>query len=146
MVGVTAGLAFALPGGLAMIGWPKSIVRRRHALGGVLLFVGLFSAFVAFSMTVFPHVTMSNNLKSGRTNSVEGLITGFSPMPSYCHGSESFEVSAVRFEYSDNMRTGGFNQTSTCGGGPFRAGQLVRLNYVAGPSGDNVIVRAAVLE
>jgi len=59
---------------------------------------------------------------------VEGIVTDFHPMARNGKGSESFEVSGVRFTYSDFVITPGFHRT-TYRGGPIRAGLHVRVHY-----------------
>jgi hypothetical protein len=49
-------------------------------------------------------------------------------MPITGHSMESFVVRGVRFEYSDNVSTAGFNNT-TSHGGPIREGLPVRVWY-----------------
>ena len=50
-------------------------------------------------------------------------------------------MGAVRFQYSDFMYSGGFNNTASHGG-PIRPGLQVRVCYLPGPSDDeNVILR-----
>lgn len=72
---------------------------------------------------------------------VEGVVGDFVPMPYDGHGYESFSVGAVRFQYSDFMYSGGFNNTASHGG-PIRPGLQVRVCYLPGPSDDeNVILR-----
>lgn len=112
-------------------------------LGGCFLAFGALSALLAVALSVSAYFVLASHLRSGRVQVVEGMINNFDPGKVTCHSPESFDVSQVHFEYADNVITGGFNHTSTCGGGPFRSGQRVRLDYVV-RSGENVIVRAAI--
>ena len=96
-------------------------------------------------ITVSSYWTLSNELLSGRTQVVEGEITNFLPGKARCHDRENFDVSEIHFAYADNEITGGFNHTSMCGGGPFHAGQHVRLNYVS-RFDTNVIVHGDIWE
>jgi hypothetical protein len=137
-------LGAALLGGLVMAWWPRpTVVKMQRVFGGLLFAFGLLAALLILTIDVWFHWTLSNDLRTGRAQVVEGVVTNFDPGRVSCHDAESFDVSQVHFAYSDYGITGGFNSTSTCGDGPFRSGQRVRLAYFA--RGDtNVILRADI--
>jgi hypothetical protein len=70
---------------------------------------------------------------------VEGPIEHFVPMPYTGHQLEAFSVSGVPFSYSDFIRTGGFNNTSSHGG-PISSDSYVRICYAPG----HVILRLEI--
>jgi hypothetical protein len=139
----TVFLGVALLGAM-VIWWPRPVVvRMQRIFGGLLLALGLVAALSILTMDVWFHWTLSNDLRSGRAQVIEGVITNFVPGDVDCHGSERFDVSQVHFAYADAAITGGFNHTSTCADGPFRSGQRVRLDYLPR---NNLILRAAIWE
>jgi hypothetical protein len=143
---VMVALGFAVLGGLMMVWWPRPIaVDRQRILGGLFAAFGLLGAFLVLAINVWSHWTLSNDLRSGRTQVVEGVIAHFDPGKVSCHNAESFDVSQIHFAYADAEISGGFNHTSTCVDGPFRPGQRVRLDYLARVD-TNVILRADVWE
>ena len=143
---VTVFLGAAFLGGLVMAWWPRPVVvRMQRIVGGFLLALGLLAALLILTIDVWFHWTLSNDLRSGRAQVIEGVITNFDPGRGSCHDSESFDVSQVHFAYADASITGGFKHTSSCGGGPFRSGRRVRLDYVARVD-TNLILRADIWE
>ena len=139
-------IAFATGGALMVFWWPRPItVTKFRVLGGLFVAFGLLGALASGALDLVTRLSLSDDLQSGRAQVVEGPITDFAAMPSSCHGTESFNVSQKHFAYADGEATGGFNHTSTCGGGPFRLGERVRLDYVS-KGNANVIVRGDVAE
>ena len=47
---------------------------------------------------------------------VEGIVTGFTPMPFEGHQREVFQVEGITFSYSDFEPTAGFNHSKSHGG------------------------------
>jgi len=87
------------------------------------------------------HSDLRNASVQGDCTIIEGVVTDFVPMPYGGHAMESFTVNGVRFEYSDYVISGGFNNTRSHGG-PIHDGLPVRICYVSGMTSDgNVIVR-----
>ena len=92
------------------------------------------------------HLDLRNASMRGECTIVEGVVENFAPMPYGGHAMESFTVDGVRFEYSDYVINGGFNNTQSHGG-PIYEGQRVRVCYMsrATPDGD-VIVRLEIAD
>ncbi len=61
-------------------------------------------------------------------SSIEGIVTDFSPLDLSTSKPETFIVDGIKFSYADNIKTFGFNKSSTLGG-PIREGQEVRIFY-----------------
>jgi len=143
---VVVGLAFATVGGLMVFWWPTPlIVTRSRAIGVGFVALGLLMGLATTAFDVVSRLSLSDDVRLGKYQRVEGRVANFAAMPQHCHGAESFDVSQTHFAYSDAEMTGGFNHSSACGGGPFRSGQRVRLDYVTGVA-SNVIVRAEIAE
>jgi len=70
---------------------------------------------------------------------IEGPVEHFVPMPYTDHQLESFAAAGLRFSYSDFIRTGGFNNTSSHGG-PITSDSYVRICSAPG----NVILRLEI--
>ena len=84
---------------------------------------------VSFVATYYDYSSLSTAEQTNRVRVVEGIVTKFKPMPATGHAMERFCVSDKCFEYSDNVITAGFNNTSSHGG-PIREGLPVRVSYV----------------
>lgn len=106
--------------------------RSRSLVGRVLPFVsivfGLFWTLATLASTAIHHFGLASDLRNGRCEVVEGVVTQFDPMPYQGHKYESFVVAGHRFQYSDYIITGGFNR-SRSHGGPIRDGLSVRIRY-----------------
>lgn len=102
----------------------------------LLLFGLLWMQLTGFSLFA-QYDTMKQAMKSGKVSMVEGMVTGFSPMPILGHKKEHFCVSESQacFSYSDYEVTPGFNVTAAHDG-PIRNGLPVRVTYR-----DNVILK-----
>jgi hypothetical protein len=116
----------------------------RKSIGFVLLAVGTPLTLISTVGTFLPRHTWSERLRAGETEYVEGVITNFVPMPSGCHGQEHFDIGSQHFEYADCRITTGFNHSST-EGGPVRAGETVRVNFVDASNG-NLIIKLQIAE
>jgi hypothetical protein len=139
-------VTFAIFGGLMVFWWPRPFtVTRSRVLGGLFVAIGLLVALFGLTGDLLTRSAILSDLRPGSVQHVEGTVTNFVAMPPYCHGTESFDVSQTHFAYADAEETGGFNHSSTCGGGPFHPGERVRLDYVV-RVGSNVIVRAEIAE
>jgi hypothetical protein len=127
------GLSFALVGA-AMIFIPRfqrfrGVGGRGIAgLGALLLLSSILWTSLASLGMISVNRTAQREVKSGVCTVVEGAVTDFHPMPEGGHPPENFRVNGVRFEYSDFMITGGFNNTASHGG-PIRGGLPVRICY-----------------
>ena len=89
-----------------------------------------------------------NKAKSASKNNtcavVEGRIENFHPMPRGGGQQEKFRVSDVRFEYSDYIISGGFNNTASHGG-PIAENLQARICYFYSESkNENIIVRLEI--
>lgn len=112
--------------------WSK--VFRYFYLGFALLWtVGVFA------VTFTQHENQVSLAESGRCPTVTGAVENFVPMPAGGHGEESFTVSGVRFSFSDDAVTGGFNNTVSHGG-PVTPGSFVRICY--DPSNNAILTLA----
>ena len=80
------------------------------------------------ALTLPAYYSLRSALHRDECAIVEGIVTDFHPMPHNGKGSESFEVSGVRFKYSDFVITPGFHRT-TYSGSPIQAGLRVRIHY-----------------
>ena len=69
--------------------------------------------------------------RNGSTETVEGKVEQFVPMPYSGHAKETFIVNGRYFAYSDYDETKGFKNTQSHGG-PMREGLLVRIRHVDG--------------
>ncbi len=96
-------------------------------------------------INIVPRYVDGQRLASGETEQVQGVVSNFTRMAEGCHGpQESFDVGTQHFEYADCRITGGFNNSCT-DGGPICGGEVVKLDYVPGVSG-NVILKAQIAE
>lgn len=118
-------------------------MRERTHVAGTL-------AVLALSLGAFVTVRLGGDelaarraLTEGRFDIAVGEIVRFQPLPAEGHREESFEVSGVRFAYSDSRPVPGFHQPEVHGG-PLHAGQHVRLSYIE-IRGRPVILRAEVM-
>jgi hypothetical protein len=91
-------------------------------VGGII-----WTAFAA--PTAFRCHSLHQALATGRVRIAEGQVRNFHAMPRTGHDLESFEVSGVRFSYSDYIITPGFHQTASHGG-PISEGRTVRIRHV----------------
>ena len=87
------------------------------------LFTGLGVAWivVAFVGTYHDYLQLSDALRSGNFEVVEGKVDDFVPLPANGRGRERFNVHGHHYEYSDNNVVAGFNNTQSHGG-PIRQG------------------------
>lgn len=81
---------------------------------------------------------------------ITGVVSHYVPQRGRSDGvrarPESFKVNGVRFEFQDNVFTGGFNRTAA-NGGPISDGVGVRICYVPRRAwASNIIVRLEVAE
>ena len=100
--------------------------QKRH----ITLFTGLACAAV-LAITIFLIANRRHykkELSEHRCSIVEGVVTDFHPMPYWGHSHESFVIKGIRFEYSDNIITPAFNNTSSHGG-PIKPGMHLRVFY-----------------
>ncbi len=93
--------------------------------------IGLLFFGSTFRGTYGDYRRLATALHNGDYQVIEGVATGFVPMPPDGHGMESFEVGGHRYEYSDYVVAAGFNQTRSHGG-PMRNGIRVRIADVGG--------------
>ncbi len=132
------GLLFVALGVVGVIVERRFASRPRRWPGalGVWAFLG-FSVLWTFLSGFFSYreyATLVSAVEQGTVQYVEGPVQNFAPMPANGHGVERFEVGGKRFEYSHNVASAGFNDTST-EGGPMRPGLQVRVGYV----GDTIV-------
>lgn len=103
-------------------------------------FLGVLTWSVAtLSFSIPQYFDLRNASLQNECTSVAGQVADFRPAHIFKRARESFSVSSVRFEYSDHTITGGFNHTRAHRG-PIRENMSVRLCYVQGVAGDNVII------
>lgn len=108
--------------------------RQRLRGGTHRLFPFVFLGFavvwtlVAFIGTVADFSFLASDLRGGRCEITEGIVTNFDPMPHSGHRMESFVVNGRRFQYSDYVLTAGFNNTASHGG-PIHQGLHVRIHH-----------------
>ena len=109
---------------------------RRKFYTGVRLFharfgfgFSLFWTAAALVGTFSDYHQLSSELREGRCDIVEGIVTDFHPMPFFPLGNESFAVEGQQFSYNGFAVTPGFNNTRTYGG-PIHDGLHVRIYYV----------------
>jgi hypothetical protein len=134
-----AGLILVAVGaGLVLLGprspsWSKRPGWNRAIAFGFLGFA-VFWTLVTFLSTYSEYAHLRAAVDEGRFRTVEGVVSGFRPMPVSGHSMEHFCVRDECFEYSDYMIIAGFNNTSSHGG-PIREGMAVRVSYV----GDEIV-------
>jgi len=114
---------------------------RRFWPHSVALAIGLLLIAVAMFGFKTDQDSLLEAARLGNVRVVEGVVENFHPMPYAGHDTERFSVAGHRFEYSDYLKTSGFNQTSSHGG-PIREGLPVRITYVPGQR--NVIIKLEV--
>jgi len=120
------------------------VLARRHLPGwwgqspraSAVFAFGWLSFAVLWTVTSFlatygEYSSLIGAHREGRTTTVEGLVSGFVPMPYAGHAVEKFCVSGHCFEYSDYLVSGGFNNTSSHGG-PIKEGLNVRVTFWRG--------------
>ncbi len=100
------------------------------ALWSTLAFSGIYSEYRAHRA----------QLDANMCRIVEGPVQEFVPMSPSGHGMESFRVSGVLFQYSDNAVTDAFNNTAS-EGGPITSNAYVRICY---DSDDHAILRLEI--
>ena len=89
-----------------------------------ICFATLWTA-AAFAGTFVAYRKAVGALHNGEANVVEGRVDHYSQVPTK---SESFDVSGVKFWYSDDVIIAGFNHTAFHGG-PIRQGLPVKIWY-----------------
>ena len=109
---------------------PERTKLRRAFIWLLPTFAALWTIGVT-ATTYSEYVRLSDALETGDVAYVEGTVENFVPMPFAGHAMEHFEVAEHRFEYSDFVVSGGFNNAASHGG-PIRAGLLVRIGHVDG--------------
>jgi hypothetical protein len=122
--------------GLIFVVVGAGLVFFRHQLRGRMhrFFPFAFLGFAvvwtltAFVSTAGSYSRLASDLRAGRCEVTEGVVTTFHPMPYGGHQMESFVVSGRRFEYSDYVVTAGFNNTASHGG-PIQQGVRVRIHH-----------------
>ena len=95
----------------------------------VFLGFAIFLTLTCFITTYTDYRRAVSAIRNNRAHVIEGIVTDFKPMPYTGHAMESFVVQGIRFEYSDHVITGGFNNTSSHGG-PIREGLPVKIWYL----------------
>jgi|SRR6266404_1212288 len=101
---------------------------NRSSFGSELLIV--FAAFwtlLAFGIVATDSFGLVSDLRNGRCEIVEGVVTEFVPWSDAVKKDETFVVSGHRFHYSDFTITPGFNNTQVHGG-PIHDGLRVRIH------------------
>lgn len=93
---------------------------------------------IVFVSTYSEYWSLSQAVKSGNVDVVEGLVSQFDPMPWEGHKMERFCVQNECFAYSNYWKTSGFNN-ATSHGGPIQEGLQVRVTFVR-----NAIVKLEV--
>ena len=103
--------------------WPRAL--------GVWAFLSfsMLWTFLAGFFSYREYAGLVSAFEYGTVQYVEGPVQNFVPMPANGHGVERFDVGGRHFEYSHNVASAGFNDTST-EGGPIRPGLQVRIGYV----------------
>jgi len=124
------GLVFVAVGAILMLS-RHSIPKKRANSGTWVFAFALVWSMLTFGLTYYEYRSLTSALESGRTESVAGVVSNFTPMPASGHTNERFCVQLACFEYSDYSVTSGFNNTSSHGG-PIRMGLPVRVTYVDG--------------
>ena len=137
LIGIAVAFVFVLIR-RSIPGWSKRPPWARLIFPwGFLCFTVLWTLY-AFVVTYGEYRVTSAARLNNSAKVVEGIVTGFRPMPATGHAEESFCVSGACFSYSDYVATSGFNQTSSHGG-PIREGLHVRITAVG-----NTIVKLEV--
>ena len=112
--------------------------------GFMFIFAFLFTA-ISSSATYSTHSKISQAASTNSCKIVEGAVQDFVPMPDSGKPRESFKVQKLKFEYSDYVFNGGFNNSQSHGG-PMAEGLSVRICYVASTkSRTNIIARLEIL-
>ena len=116
------------------IGSGKVFFRQRLRRGTHRFFSFAYLGFaiswtlVVFVGTATDYSGLVSDLRGGRCEVTEGIVTDFDPMPYMGHKMESFVVNNKHFKYSDYNVVAGFNNTASHGG-PIRQGVHVRIHH-----------------
>ncbi|HEY2891148.1 MAG TPA: hypothetical protein VGJ31_11000 [Dongiaceae bacterium] len=105
----------------------KRPLKPRDA-GLLLIVVGLSFAVLICTETFADFHDLLADLRTGKYQIAEGVVTNFHPMPYTGHSMETFDVGDAHFKYSDYVVDAGFNNTASHGG-PLRPGLHVRIFY-----------------
>jgi len=134
--------------GLLLVGWLAaskaqiSLQVRRIFLG--LLFLSVIAlTSVDFYVSSHDYKNATRALETNSASYVEGNVETFNPLPWWAHGKESFSVHGITFRYSNNIETGGFNNTAAHGG-PIINGLYVRIWYLPNQFGENKIIKLQI--
>lgn len=103
-------------------------------MAGFLLMITVLMGF----STVLEYKAVVGAYESGEYEVAEGYVENFVPMPSEGM-DESFEINGVKFSYSDNRITFGYNNANSHGGVIEGNGQHLKIGYVV-INGQNTIV------
>jgi len=114
--------------GLAPIAMGVLLLLIGRRVGALSIIGGLVWTAIAVPSALRCH-SSHEALRAGRAQVVEGEIRNFHPMPPTGHDVESFEVSGVKFSYSDYIIAPGFHQSASRGG-PIAEGRVVRIRHV----------------
>jgi len=103
--------------------------QHAKAVAGLALIIGTFWT-IFMGMLFFQSAKVVNDFRSGQAQTLEGVITNFTPMPTQGHATESFTLNGEQFAYS-NLEFHGpcFDRTVTVGG-PMKNGLHVKLSRV----------------
>lgn len=122
-----AGLVVLVFGGLLF--FSKRFPPRSHRIFS-FVFIGFAMVWtlIAFIGPFREYSVLASDLREGRCEITEGVVSEFHPMPYSGHEMEWFAVDGKRFEYSDFAVSPGFNNT-TSHGGPIHKGVYVRVYH-----------------
>lgn len=127
------GIGLAVLVGCVII-WIRFLVKRasladKTKMGLLILLPLIWTAIVGAPFSSYVRARAA--LKNGTYEVVEGKVAHFSPIPMGDHGSESFSVNGIPFEYSEAKIDFGFSQ-SRIKGGPIYQGKQVQIHYFKG--------------
>jgi len=136
---MTYGDYFELPVTLLLIGigfflctlretWLKNGIIKR-IMRGVSVLSMVFS-LVCLVSSMVSYAQIKNRMENHDYEVCSGPVEQFVPAPSDGHGSETFVVNDVRFEYSDYSATYGYHTTYHHGGVIRENGQEVLIHYL----------------
>jgi hypothetical protein len=116
---------------------PQDEARLKIVFGLGLVVSTFWTIF--FGVFFFQSAKALHDFRTGKSQTIEGKVSDFRPMPEGGHSTESFSVNGVRFAYSNfEFRGPCFDKTAIVGG-PIKPGLQIRLNHI-----DNCILKLEV--
>lgn len=111
---------------------------RYLGMAGCLVFLLYFSGDCLGRYKL--RAELSQQLASSSCETVEGVVTSFTPLPANGHGSERFAIGKVVFQYSGGSTPPAFS-VSSYPRGAIKKGECLRVDYLSESGKRPVILR-----